>query len=171
MLEHRKETLRSYYVNQDLSNRDLHDYVKPGFLSLKDGFFMVLQTLAPLPDAQRANVLGVLCNRHCFFKFANVRLQYEEQLDCSWQLMAEILKLPAQLREPLFQTWVDHFRFQFQGTRFETLQEEMLASVFALPPASGRPLFEVYLNGIGYRPGKEALRQRALAHWSAAVQQ
>jgi hypothetical protein len=170
MLQQREEKLRSHYPGLDLANRDSYDYVKPGFLSRKEAFFMVLQASAPLPDAQRADVLGVFCDKRCFFAFANGSLRHEEQADCSRQLMTEVLKLPAPFREPLFQAWVDHFHFQFQGTDFNARREEVLVSLFALPPAAGRPLFKVYLDKIRYPPEQDALRRRASAHWSAAEQ-
>ena len=171
LLEMRQCALDRRHPGLKAMNPELHAYLQPGCVSRMEGLTLLLDAMQTLPAPHRAGLLRLLSKRDTFFAFANVHIAVTDQLECSMGLLSGILSLPhdvGTMRADVYAVWIKHFTYQFQSEIRETAENRLLASLFALPAREGRPLFEAYVDRIGYAPSKAALRQRALANWAGA---
>jgi hypothetical protein len=170
LLEARQQEFDRAHPRLQASDPELHAYLQPGCVSPMEGLTLLLDAMQTLPAPHRAGLLGLLSKRDTFFAFANGRMTVQDQLECSMRLLSRIIGLPDDadvMRAKVPGIWVEHFMDQFSGMRKEA-EDRLLAMLFALSAREGRPLFEPYVDRIGYAPSKAALRQRALANWAGA---
>lgn len=171
LLQARQHSLHAIYPGLQATDPQLHAYLQPGCISREQGLTLLLDAAQTLPARARAAMLRQLSKRDTFFDFANGHIGARDQLECSMRLLSSILGLPHDMgaaRADVYAVWLKHFLYQFQGELRASAEERLLAALFALPAKEGTPLFDAYVDRIGYAPSKTALRERARANWPEA---
>jgi hypothetical protein len=166
ILKQREDTVFSRFELQASdSDAAQRAYLQPAFVPRKEIYELLLNAVARLPVAHRAQVLGAMCNRIRFSRFCcGSTLNDEEQMALKSRLLDAVLALEQPQRLSLLPGCMEVF-VHAEYSYNEHLQRG-LKQLLALPEADARPLVRIWLGEFQLESLREQMREQANRHWA-----